>query len=340
MSKINHVFIEHNGQCYEDYIGLYLDGKYETYNLGLDGTYFNKLSDGYIDKLLDKNFVVQPKSEIHVVAGCPFAMQDIRNNYKVKRGFDEGCCNIFSPMPWVSNRWLDGFVIFPQSKIIVLIPYYSHIKQSEWLQKACESAGKDNNCLNETYTMYQRSYVVHITNKSPEYVNLLTGNYKKPCVSYKKLQMTNVNELTVDILQIVYNAARLDYSQKNLDNLKTQLMMLNQHNWRDYPGTMSILFGDILRNTKLWGRLKCTPSQQPKPIKQLMDFVWKEQDIKDAKDYEMAHSFVDAVLGVGEGKYPTFENVCKKINDSGINLRTFSMIYNTMVRITPKRYGE
>lgn len=350
LRKAEHAFIEYDGVKYLDFNFIYVvdyqvcDSLPYGTNYVFGGAYANIFDDEEeLNKLLDDTFVPANGSEIHVTPDCPIAAQDLRNNYKIKRLPDSGCCNVFHPTKRSAfgRAYTQMYVIFPDDKVIVAFEDESK-HRNVFVNEAFDIANIPNhhkfiNVYNTSrYTLFRT-----LSGKYEHYYKLLTKQYSKPCISYRKLEFKNVNQLTNDIIQIILQSGKSDYDASNLENFKTQLMMLNQHDYRNFPVTMNILFNDMLASSYHWRNVIHYKNSIPKPIKQIVEFTSQEHNEFGSKeDCDMAHQMIDSLMDIGDVKYPSYEALGKKIQEAGISEDTFNSLFNAIVKVTPKRYGE
>ena len=205
----------------------------------IDDNTWGKLRDR-IALLPSKVGSVPKGSTIYLTPGCPYASADIRKHYKVKRLPDTGDYNIFSFNDiWTRNVCFDDVVAISDKKLIVA-KYSGNLI----LQDISDLTGMPL----EEVTMLQVKKLGIRTIRTRElnsgYLSLLNNTLKKPCYSYKALDITNENELTYDLLNLIFVAGKkMRYEPDAIKNYKILLNALNQCNWREYPGTVSMLLG-------------------------------------------------------------------------------------------------
>lgn len=341
------VYLDLDGQKYYGY-DLLCDTDYSNSAKGCTAllsypTYY-RLVENQIDKLLDDNYVLKPDSEIHVVPKCPVAMDDIRKNYKVKRDVDTAGCNVFSPYSSSKGRfWTYAFAVVPARKIIITINQYDHaggyLKKLISLVESYINAGligtMDTVIYNNSYT-----YDFYFERIPEAYLMLLDGKLQKPCISYKKLEFAHTNEMTMDILMLVYNTGNKSWTNDNVKNFQIQMQALNQYNWREYRVTLAILFREFLRGYGATQFVFGKKSQQPKAIRELLEIGYPSNEASKGisdKDYAMAKRLIETIMGMENVKFTTVNTLLNKLDDYKLSIATFNLIYDTAVRITPNR---
>ena len=343
------LFCEIDGVKYYDWTVYWNKDKYWAYpaNYNLVFTYAisGNFEESCINDLLDDTFVPAVGSEIHVVSGCPVGMTDIRKNYTIKRKADDGCCNVFSPLS-VNCRWLScsSYSIVPSRQAIFISEsrYPRDVKREKIaLQNEINNAFPDLTDLERNEISFVENDLNLKYGCIPEaYLDLLQGKLQKPCISYKKLQFKTENELTQDILYLVYRAGKEKWNHDAGERFKIQLCALNEHNWRDYPGTVNMLFTDILNPRKsayCMGMLGT--SYIPKAAKELSNSMIADGiQFKSQKDIEMAQRFLKYIMGIPEDlQFTTIQTINKKFSEANINMNAFYRCFNNMVKLIPKK---
>ena len=291
-------------------------------------------------------YVPAPGSEIYVAPGCPVGMADIRKNYTIKRQPDFGCCNVFSPIDtysgYIGNK---DFAVIPSKKAIVL-------SGDRW-----SSATKDikqdvafffpDLKASDAVDYHIDTYLDLYYGEIPEaYLSYLKGELKKPCISYKNLEFKTDNEVNTDILYLVYKTGIVKgYSgSEAMKAFHLQLCALNEHNWRDYPGTLSVLMHDMLLGGSRNPVGKCcadltSPSRLPKAIKEMCrEGVVAEVPFKSQKDIEMAQKFILYIADLQDKQFTTIQDIARVFNEKKINMNCFYRTFDNIVKFRPKEF--
>lgn len=311
----------------------------EPYTL-LDNYVYNLVTEGELDKLLDKNYIPALGEEIHVVPGCPIAMEDIRKNYKIRRGVDSGQCNVFSPYRSGSrSTYAYSYAFCPSRKVFIATTRYRgdgnykhaiNLLIQSLLSNGVISPEDKIKYFYNTKRLYEE--------KIPyAYLGLIKGELTKPCVSYKVLQFEHCNELSLEMLELVYRVCTVDkYSRDALTNAVVQLSALNQTNWRDYPFTISIFLNGLV-NQGIYTVVASRKSTQPKNIRALLTQESVDKPASE-KDYAMAKSLVDNLLGLNGAQFTTYQTIRDKLN---VKQRwALFQVYDNIVKLVPKKYDE
>lgn len=309
------------------------------------------------DSLLDDTFIPALGSKIHVVPVCPVGMADIRKNYVTKRNLDDGCCNVFSPFK--GNYHYIGcelFAIVPTRKAFVV-------------QESCYPRNQQDQMLNlnrrittlfQDLTDEEAQQLIFVKGEDQNYsyaswfyrgdfpqayVDLFFGKLTKPCVSYKKLEFKCENELTMDTLYLVYRAGMAKWSSDAEEKFKLQLCALNEHNWRDYPGTINMLFRDVLgfyRNSSTYCASTLNSiSKIPKAAKELVLSGNNNDKYASQKDFELAQSLMMYAVGMPKDlKFTDMQTLREKFKEARISINSFYNCFNNIVKITPKQFED
>ena len=344
--KYNHAYFEIKGKPYYDYsllgYGMSIPG--DEYMI-IDGHLFNKLSE--IKTFLSP---IKPAkgSSLWMAPGYPFAIADIRRNYEIKRTPDTADYNVFSN---VTEQLLSGHsctyykqvIVIPSEKLLVIGLHNE--KESDLVRKAEEFLGKiigvgdyiyEECNPNISWDSMSCTLLPH-TYLAP----FLLGTYKKPCVYVKNLDLTTGNELNLDLLKLFYAAAKTPrYEPDAKKNCLIQMNVLNQHNWRDYPGTISAINSCLDRNyvSVYKDTIKRRLSQQSKPIREIIETTGKP--FANEMDLKMAQEFFKDLLHITDVKFTTLMDLDTHLYTNCIDRSLFFSMFDNIIRITPKEYKE
>ena len=342
--QIEKVFTIIDGIEYYNYKGIYDDGDNKWYSRDFienapvaTSNVIKLLNEKHIDKLLDDSFVLNSNDPIHVVPDCKYSIKDIRNNYQIKRKFDDGVCNVYSPFDYSysSASYINYTVVVkPKNTIIFLMKCNS---KNEAITYAREYFSEHFSI--DDLVVASDIHHIYTTKKFEPYIPLLLKTAQKPCVSYKKIQF-NTNELTPDVLTIMRNVGCKNYCDTDaIENFLIQLAVLNQHNWRDYPLSVRAAFNTMnIRNTAMTYVFNHT-SQYPKYVREMWD-VWRG-DIKsiNQKDADMVRNYYTSILGLkNETMFVNEVTLKEKLEEAKINIYDFNKVFELTTRITPKKY--
>ena len=174
-----------------------------------------------------------------------------------------------------------------------------------------------------------------------DWIKLITGQFQKPCISYEKLEFKTDNEVNLDVLYLVYKTGIQKFSADNQKAFHVQLCALNEHNWRDYPGTLSILMKDLLLNK--YNPQYCfsdlgSKSGLPKAIQEMVKQGYQaEVPFKSQEDMEMAQKLIKMVIDMPQdAQFSTIQELAVKFNEKHINMNCFYRTFDNIVKFRPK----
>lgn len=337
-----HVFWDsYNGCTGEDYTMYTNNNLYRPKSSNSD--YIIMTPDRLMDIItkLKKNnsgATVPKGSSIYLSPNCPYAIDDVRHHYTLKRKPDTGDYNVFSidysKYTYLHLRKSRTFII-PDRKILVATDSY-------------------DNCVNAIIRNFIPDFDSNVTPASevkimPLYVykssaailDYLLGRLRKSCVYYTALDVSNNNELTLDFLTILYNVGNKRIYESDKQNFLLELKVLNQYNWRDYLGTLRIMFRGLFHHRSIAACFMGRPSLFTKDVREILNSIRSRSlDFVSEKDFNMAKSFIDSLLHIGDLKYVSLENLYSKLESISLPNFVFNLLFDSIVKITPKAYGS
>lgn len=345
IKEFERVFVSIDGVDYFDYKGVYDDGDCSWYSRHLNisvplvsRNVFERFGENNIDKYLDDSFVLNDNDPIHVVPDCKYSVRDIRNNYQIKRQFDDGVCNVYSPISYsggYSSYVSHTVVVKPKNTIIFL----QKCKNTNDAITYAREYFSEHFSLGDLVVSTSLSHVTS-SSKINNYLPLLLHTAKKPCISYKKIQF-NTNELTPDVLTIMRAAGIRRYDDADAEkNFLIQLAVLNQHNWRDYPLSVRAAFNTMRQRLSIMTEVFSHTSRYPKYIKEMYDMCHKKTvDTINPKDVDMVREYYAGLLGLkNETMFVNEITLHEKLEEANVNIYDFNKVFNLTTRITPKKY--
>lgn len=352
MRAYKHAFFEIDNTKYYDYDLLCSDdinvpdnGEY----LIVDDMTISKLKD--IRQLVDTTIKPPKGSSVWLSPDYPFAAADIRRNYKMKRTVDTADYNVFSDFEdkrlRIYRKYADysKVIVIPSNKLIVIGSY--NITEITLVQVAENFLGTIVQNGTYVYKIFHKNrswdtesaYVIENT----IYGKLLLNTLTKPCVYIKNLDLSTENELNLDMLKLYYSVCSKDYfSTDAKKNAIIQLNVLNQHNWRDYKGTVAAV-NSLFCHTSVFSRLLRYKNSQPKPIAEILQYhigSFKGNLFESEKDLKLAQEFFKDYLHIGDIKFSALTDLNERLHENNISPVVFTSIFNTIVRITPKEFKK
>lgn len=339
------IYLEHNGVEYYGY-DFYREGDLDDKN---DQVYFDEAT---LDKLKKKvsdlkdnpTFVPAKGDEICVISDCKYNLEDVRRNYKIKRGFDKGTCNVFSEGSLKKERNYGYYyvAVIPSKKTVVANNYYGNDGTS-----LLESARKLFPGLSKKDLIIVKDkfdWTILLRMNLPEaYIGLFNGTLKTPSVHVDNLDLNSGEELTIDTLEIVQKLCMEDsgntYSSGWDEKLKLQLTALNGLDWRKYPGTIDVLFnGFFYRGSSVLNEMRGCQSRYPKNVRVFLKY--KHDGFASKEDFNLACSFIRRVLGLEGKEFSTMREMIDGMNDKRVSFQTFIRLFDDMVRFRDKEWKD
>lgn len=301
-------------------------------NYCINYTYFGKLADS---NFCGTNSATVPQGKsVFMFPNCPYALNDIRAHYTIKRDADTGDCNVFVPAKnWKTHRLIYCLLAWPQKRIAIGSMGGSTEKDILNLARAMFPDMSESEL--SLYIAHNNSFYVFWLNDPKElYRKALDGDFKKPLVSMNQLDITNSNKLTLDVLQLVYHTVK---KNESYDDIITQLEMLNQYDWRKYPGTMFI-FSILLSKHSKFYRMRKRSSNYNKVVQAFLKIQYTTCTTKE--DIELAQSLLYYIMGFDGTIFVSFSNLRHKLDDAGLTPQIFESAFNSIVRVSPKKIEE
>ena len=332
-------YLEYNGVQYYDYDAYvvdapyWVDGKKEYLIDEKTGAKIKEL----IVALKSSSFKPNKGDEICVIPDCKYNLEDIRKNYKIKRGFDKGTCNVFSEE--TLNKMYShscGVAVLPSAKVAVFNMYKDNAKMLKALQDLVPTMSEKDVVWFSNWTY------VYCVNINDAYIKLLDGTLAKPCIHIDSLDLNTGEELTLDTLLIIHKLCMKEvegWSPDYDEALKIQLAALNNLDWRRYPGTIDVLLNGFIwkRNNAIY-MMKGTASRYPKNVRNLLKF--RSDSFASKEDQELACKFVRTILKMENVQFTDFETLTTRMAEEKVNWQTFYKLFDNMVRFRDKEWKD
>lgn len=287
-------------------------------------------------------FVPNHGDEIYVAPNCAVPLNDIRRNYKVKRDFDTGACNVVSEENFsFCNNAFSYVIISPSTKQMFCADAYrdSEALCNTLMLRTNPSLKNANDLIRLGYTNFRHRRYCDFD------AALLDGRVTKPVVSHKQLEIRSENKLDFSVLQLMYEIGQKEYSRENLKNFKIQLEALNQYNWREYPGTMDMIFriqfhsdARILKHMQHCYELLNFENEIPRSAKLMVkESRSKIHNYASDEDYALSREFIEHYIGKIP-KFTTIEKLACKFAEHHIDFQCFYRVWGNMVKVEEKRF--
>lgn len=333
------VTFTHNGVQYKDYEFLtpnidYLSKGQYTYVLGAPehNTLHNR--DNLSSTL--QNIHPNKGSSLYIAQPCPLCNADIRKNYTIKRSPDSADYCVISPIEKDYCRLcVYASAIVPKYRqiMVFLSKHYAITHSISSHVHTCMPSIDDRDVIYISEIFYLYEEVL-----SDFHIDFVNDRITKPVVYYNNLDMDTGNKVDLDLLYLVYKTGGASGSKDDFEKMVLQLESLNQHNWRDYPGTMCLLFKVLLRGQRTYYNWAWGPSKLPKAVKQ---FAYRNVpdvsfDNLSHDDFDMSRRFLSLLLGINGTMYATLDSTEKKIKTLDLTPDIIDTFFNVAVRIAPK----
>lgn len=307
-------------------------------NIGVNGLL------AYSDLLCDTSIGTIPqKSQIYVFPNSKYAADDIRAHYSVKRDPDSGDFNVYSPINLLKSFWIDSTrvetIIYWPSRKIALCTQIRRADMTSFCQtiRKCVPDMTEDEAADYTTLVHDGGlWLYWLNDPKCMYQKVLDGTLKKPLVAPEQLDITNNNKLTIDVLMLLYQTALDTGRFSNKKNIVMQLNMLNQYDWRNYPGTIAVFKSILLTLPSIYKMTK-QPSKYNKIVNEFLtpsDIHFRKQE-----DLELAQSFMYNLLGFDKVMFVRTSDLLERLQRNDIPITTFQTVFDAIVKISPKRIG-
>lgn len=299
---------------------------------------WRKMADLTCDEL-DFSFRPTQGDKVNMVPPCILPIDDVRKNYAIKRGLDTGTCNVFSPKNQSSycSVWAN-YMIVPKVKSVFLVYGYGSLNKTKLLymfrQQFPNEKGLDvaNECI------FQENTSVYFYNDYDPFRRLFDGTLTKPCIPYTSLSLNSNLELTLDALYLVYKTGKeTEPRNKNIPNFVVEINALNNYNWREYPGTLSLLMNSLLNKpSSTKNDVSGCSSRYSKAVKNLVKVPVSE--CISEKDFNMAKALINTVMEIGDKKFVKYEDIVTKLVQTNLSMQEFAKYYKTITKIEQNEF--
>ena len=284
------------------------------------------------------NGVVPPDgSALYIAQPCPLCNADIRKNYTIKRSPENADYCVISPLTKYAPKYASfATAIVPKYKQLFCF-FGRQYAASHSMRAHVEYCIPTIDYLTDVIEIPELFYILQ-DNLSDFHISYINDEITKPVAYYESLNMDTGNKLSLDLLYLVYTTAHSGSSKDDYEKLVLQLESLNQHNWRDYPGTIGILLKDLCRSGKTYYYWAYSDNKLPKAVKQFAyrNFPYTSPKDMSHDDFNMARDLLMMLLGLDNTIYATLDSTINKIQEFSIRPDLLSQFFDVAVRIAPK----
>lgn len=264
-----------------------------------------------------QNIKVPQHSAIVPCTTLPYATAELMQKFTIRRKVDAGDYNIFCDLP-VSKMFTQYHRIYKDRKIVLM----------DWSKKTMASMAAFMGVNDAPDNIIMQSILCTL-DKRDAWRTLLEGKCVKPCVSYKNLDMSAANPVTLDSLLMVIEAAR----SGNKDDFYTKVAMLNNYDWRAVPETMSLFRNCLFNGTNLGHYISNHLSSLTKPCASVLKGILL-QPSSDA-DLTLGREFLNVWCEVDfyNEMFVDSASLYERLDRKHISLRQFEKFYHCMTRL-------
>lgn len=277
-------------------------------------------------------------SSIHIVQPCKYSMNDIRKHYTIKRSSASADYVVFGEAAdVVDTKMLNLYSCIIDTKAETIVASYRKCSSSELEEEYKKIINKVECPPVDYYQIDNRFYGY----TSEEYWRVYTNTLNKPYYPIESLDITNENELTSELLYMIYKTNQNDWTQENEDNLIVLLNTLNNTDWRnnkDVVGAVLCFTTESYWNSRaknykkdILANMRIQKSKYPKQITELL--MLKGTSV--IKNKTLLKSFLEHILNIGEKKFTDFMSINSKLYENYIPAWMFAKCYNVICKITP-----
>lgn len=326
---------------FDFYPNKYWSGK--DLNYCLDPNTVRRLRDANAITLQTQLGKIPQNKSVYVFPNAPCATADIRAHYQLKRDPDSGDYNVYVKPEFRTLNYCthhSNYICFPQRKLIICY-VNSKMAGTELYQYVTRFVPEITKAEVESTdpAVSFTGYAGFCFPNDPKgiYIKTLLGQFKKPLVDISQLDITNANPLDLNVLQLVYHTTKDWRKGTTLENVVLQLSMLNQYDWRNYPGTMFVL-RSIICPTDAIREIMRRSSQYSKTVKCILKQT--ECDFVSEADFQLAQNFIRQLMGLENVKFVQFSALRNKLYDINLASDIFEMLFGTVTRVVPKEFKE
>lgn len=306
------------------------------------GAYITSDITGIIPKTqqiskVNSSFLPKEGDPIYVSPNCPYALDDLRKHYKIKRNPDDGVCNVVSSVETGKSFYCTDTLKCPDEKLLVVGQDSVSVRAA--VTGILLYAPKNTVHIKKSYRLYRYKGTTF-----PEvYQKILNGTLTKPIVFSGQLNVRNNNAVTLDTLSLLITTGGATSAKETDEAFVLQLQALNQCDWQSYKGCLTNIFRHMRNSSRLscFNRYYHSPSGLPKAVKML----WNEcvingyqQVMQTQEEYDLFMTWYKGLAHIGSDKFMT--TVPTIIEKTPGTRYFFDTLFNTQVLVKQKSFQE
>lgn len=327
--------------------GFFTHNNETRFDVTIIGSMFYRANEGYlyIDnqskcKLINSfpeatgNLIPKNKN-IYLANDISVDINSMRKNYNIKRKVEDCDYIIMAPLITEHHRIQASLCYFyPEDNIIVMRSYLTDIEYDAML--------REYNLIKHSRIDIGSKIFYLIKDSKNFYKTLLTGQCIKPVISYKDLDLTGGAPLTYDELALTYRLGKEVTTKESFDNYILNIKALNNYNWRNYRGTLGILFNSLVYFGTTHANVLKTIKSQCKTVYDIIKSCsYYDIGFVSEEDFKLGQSFMKNCLEIDS--FPIFVSPAAlndRLKANHLDIYDFQRLFGAVTRITLKDYAD
>lgn len=223
-------------------------------------------------RILDnvQNITPAKGTTVHMIPGYGISLDEVRRNYSVSYTFNKADYNVLGD--------IDEMMFLRRGQYIYSQPVY--IYTSKNLIVGIDVDKDSDEFISMFGYVYNEpmgpKHISLVMTKIPHnlYEACLYNRLQHPLIPENALNVESGNKLTDEILCTAAHAFIANGDKLAMENCRTQLSILNQYNWRDYPMTMFNLIYGIESNKSSIYWIRDAKHRESKAIQYMLKTVY------------------------------------------------------------------
>lgn len=324
------VYIEHGDKQYYGYnviLYSFLERLARNApNYCFDSTTKRRMEDKFAQ--LSSQYTVKEGSTIHLLNSVPIAIDDIRAHFNIKKKPDAAEYNVFyynEEKTYKRCYYIPYLILCTEHNTAIFSTYDMALGD---IRAYIPDVSVDEIVKLRSYPIYWNYDIKEV------FLSVFFDLFKRPAVPVKCLKFSNKNELTLDTIQMLMMAAK----GKDKQAVRTQIAILNQTNWQEYPATMYYL-RKLLSGYHLIRDIYSAPSRYSKMEINIM--TKREYSCKEEKDFKLLQRMFNYILEIKpDTMFLDYSKLVYKGYDKGLYPEDLERVYSMVVRIKNKEKAD
>ena len=289
------------------------------------------------------NGVKPPKgSKVYLTPGGPYANADVRKNYNITYKEESADYIIVDANQLGDYKGQYCLLLIPSLKrAVVYNTPYKVSKQDtensviELLKTIYTDEMLDTDMIWMTFTCYKYKGIRGID-------EILNGTSSQKCALFSSLDLSTGNEVTIDAMRIVKQAATASWSAENENKCALAIQTFNNMSWRDYPGTMCRFNYYLTRLNTTFREMKRHSSRFTKPVKEFLNLYnyGDMTEFRNENDYNLWLTFLKGEMNLEETRFAKMGNINNKLRNERMDESLFYQTFSCITQIKAKTYED